>query len=770
MRTKHILLLIILWISSHILAGEFSIEWAKIQGPKLVHLKYSGEYNLDMIDVLRIEPAITVGDIQVRDDTIFIHTQTPFRLDTHYYLAINKQTKQFLIPDGILDSLYSEKLLGYQRTESGHVFRIFAPRAKWVRLVLFNNYNDNRGSEFLMKRDADGVWELFTSEDCLAGQQTGSCNYYGYRIWGPQGEGELFDSTIVVADPYSHATVSLNTYRHPAKTLIMAENDFNWEGDQWRNIPMRDLIIYEMHVRDMTAHPSSGLLQGVRGYYTSLIGEDQNGGLPYIRDLGVNAVELLPTQDFGNIEVPYRDSTAPVFNTWNPYGRNHWGYMTSYFFAPESYYASGGTMEGGKYNGADGRQISEFKQMVKAFHQNGIAVLMDVVYNHVSQYDYNPLKYIDKFYYFRLNNDCSFEARSGCGNDLKTERPMARRLILESVKHWMQEYHIDGFRFDLALLIDPETCKQILLEARKINPNVIIIAEPWGGGYGPNEFSDIGWPSWNDQFRNGVKGQNPHDGHGFIFGKWQGNNDHKSLERYVMGSLRKFGGQYLDIRHSINYLESHDDHTMGDFIRIGLREINGEERIINTDEHAKLTPYQLKLNKLAALFLFTSQGAVMMHAGQEFARSKVIAKTVSGESNWGKIDHNSYDKDNETNYINFEQAEMNSELVNYYRGLIKLRKREEAFRKAAPGNIKFINEPDSLFMAYELTYQNQHFIIAMNGNMKQNHKLKLPDNNWKILVDGNEIYFENEPEITNSSVIIPASTGFVLQKLNNKSN
>lgn len=760
MKTKYIITLIIFVISSRILAIEFSIEWAKIQSPKLVHLKYSGEFNLKMIEDIKINPGITPGEVQVKNDTIFIGTLTPFRLDTHYYLSFENQSKQFLIPDGILDSLYSDKPLGFQHIAQGFSFRVFAPRAKWVRLVLFDKYDDEQGNEYTMKRSTQGVWELFTEENW-------SGKYYGYRVWGPQGEGELFDSTIVVADPYSPAAVTLNRYHHPAKTLIMNEGKFDWDGDQWMNLPMRDLIIYEMHIRDMTAHPSSGLLQGTRGYYTSLVNENQDGGLPYIRDLGVNAVELLPAQDFGNIEVPYRDPNAPVFNTWNPYERNHWGYMTSYFFAPESYYASGGTMERGKYNGADGHQINEFKTMVKVFHQNSISVLMDVVYNHVSQYDYNPLKYIDKYYYFRLNSDCTFKSVSGCGNDLKTERPMARRLILESIKHWMLEYHIDGFRFDLALLIDTETCRQILEMTHKVNPNAIIIAEPWGGGYGPNDFSDIGWASWNDQFRNGVKGQNPNDGQGFILGKWQGNNNRKSLERYIKGSLRTLGGQYLDVSHSINYLESHDDNTMGDFIRLGLGDIDEQTRVINVDDYAKLTPLQLKLNKLAALFLFTSQGAVMLHAGQEFARSKIITKTVVADTNWGRIDHNSYDKDNETNYINFKHAEMNSELVNYYKGLIKLRKRENAFRKAIPENVQYFKTQDSLFISYQVIYQNQHFIIAINGNLKQDHKLDLPEGNWKILVNEKNVYFQEEPEINQQSVLIPSSTGIVLQKIIN---
>lgn len=139
----------------------------------------------------------------------------------------------------------------------------------------------------------------------------------------------------------------------------------------------------------------------------------------------------------------------------------------------------------------------------------------------------------------------------------------------------------------------------------------------------------MGWSSWNDQFRNGVKGQNPEDGLGFIFGKWQGKNDPSSLRRYVMGSLREHGGQYVDAAHSVNYLESHDDHTLGDFIRIGSGQVSADQVIEDITENATVREKQLALNKLAALFLFTSQGPVMVHEGQSWARSKVIAPTDS---------------------------------------------------------------------------------------------------------------------------------------------
>jgi pullulanase/glycogen debranching enzyme len=237
-------------------------------------------------------------------------------------------------------------------------------------------------------------------------------------------------------------------------------------------------------VRDLTAHASSEVEK--KGTYLGLIEKGKTGGLDYLKSLGINAIELLPIHKFGTIEIPYRDSSVlsegyPI-NTWNPYARNHWGYMTSYFFTPETYYATDGTLDPNKMNGTDGRAVREFKDMVKALHKENIAVILDVVYNHVSQYDYNCFKYLDKFYYFRTDSAGNFLSLSGCGNDFKTERPMARRLIIESIKYWMTEYHIDGFRFDLAAMIDFETAKAIYQEAKKINPNVILIAEAWGGG------------------------------------------------------------------------------------------------------------------------------------------------------------------------------------------------------------------------------------------------------------------------------------------------
>ncbi|MCJ7801403.1 MAG: alpha-amylase family glycosyl hydrolase, partial [Candidatus Marinimicrobia bacterium] len=506
----------------------------------------------------------------------------------------------------------TEQILSYGAfvKSDGVEFKLYAPKSDKVFLVIFDNAEDSSGKEFPMSNNDNGEWTI-TIKNIDYG------TLYGYRLEGPSN-----DSSVIIADPYSKAAVTQNSYRHVAKSLIVNTN-YDWDNDEWIKIDPRDLIIYEMHLRDMTAHPTSG--SNAPGTYIGLIDKNQRGGINHILDMGVNAVQILPLQDFANVEIPYKDSTIYMYNDWNPYARNHWGYMTTFFFAPESYYATDGTMQPDVWNGINGNAVNEMKEMVKELHKEGIAVIMDVVYNHVSNYDFHPLKYIDKETYFRLDTNGEHIMQSGCGNDCQTEHPAMRKLILESLKYWMTEYHIDGFRFDLGYLIDEETRKQILVELRTINPNAIILGEPWGGGYDPDGFSDLGWASFNDKIRNGIKGSSPSDNLGFIFGEWFGANDQKSLQNFAVGSLRENGGQYLEVKHSVNYLESHDDHTFGDFVRIGNGDVEEHALINDRGKNEKLSDKQLALNKLGAIFLFTSQGITFMHEGQEWARSKVIA-------------------------------------------------------------------------------------------------------------------------------------------------
>ena len=661
-----------------------------------------------------------------------------------------------------LDKIYSEKRLGSFVENGKTYFRLFAPNAEKVSLLTFKQPEQTKGKEFPMSRDENGVWET-----SLNGELYGL--FYGFKVCHPE---TPCIEDIVCIDPYAKAVATLNTYFNPRRSIVVKEGNYDlpagqagWEGDEWIQRDWRDLIIYEMHIRDMTEHHSSGVSE--RGTYKGLVEKGKVGGIDYIKNLGVNAVELLPAQEFANVEIPFQDSLNGKFNHWNPYERNHWGYMTAAFFAPESYYSENvRELRWDEWSGGDAKAVTDFKDMVKAFHREGIAVIMDVVYNHISEYEIGNLKQIDKEYYFRLDEKGNYIAQSGCGNDFRTEAPMARRMIVESILYWMKEYHVDGFRFDLGKLIDWETIELIIHEAKKINPYVIFVCEPWGGGYDPAGFSVRGWGAWNDQIRNGIKGENPFNGHGWVFGKWYGNNSPARIKSYVSGTLTKDSlGLFQKPEHAVNYLESHDGYTLGDFIRLGLGDVKRDEIIKDVDKNVKLTPQQLKLNKLAALFLFTSRGITMIHSGQEFARSKVIPMNIPEEDpHKGMIDHNSYEKDNETNYINYNHAKVNEELFNYYKGLIEIRKTFKTFRRADYNDVKFFNFKGNPFMmGYSVKYNDEEFVVLCNADPKSSLVVDIPDGEWNVLADENTAGIKTLNTIQ-KKVTINSSTGIILKK------
>src|SRR3972149_2817239 len=652
-----------------------------------------------------------------------------------------------------LDKYYSSKKLGSFVKEGKTIFRIFAPQAERVMLFTFSKAENSYGKKYKMEMDDDGVWETK-----LNGKLYGL--FYSFLI-----KHKNSNEYVACLDPYAKAVATLNNYLNPRKAIVVNEDDFEWGNDEWIQMDWRDLIIYEMHVRDMTAHKSSGAKNP--GTYKGLIEKEIKGGINYIKDLGVNAVELLPVQEFANVEIPFNKKFFGRNNTWNIYERNHWGYMTAAFFAPDSYYSSeGNNLHFNKWVGKSGKQVNEFKEMVKTFHKNNIAVIMDVVYNHYSEYELGGLKEIDKEYYFRLDEKGNFISHSYTGNDLKTERPMVRKMIIDSILYWMKNYHIDGFRFDLGHLIDWCTVEEIIEEAQKINPDAIILCEPWGNGYDPAGFSLRGWGSWNDQVRNSVKGENPFTGKGWIFGDWYGDNDINKIKRYVNGTLvRDRNGLFQKKEHSVNYLESHDGYTLGDFIRLALGDVGKNEVISDVDKNAGLNVVQLKLTKLAALFLFTCQGIIMIHAGQEFARSKVIFPDPKiNDPCKGILDHNSYEKDNETNYINYKYSEINKELVDYYKGLIRLRLKYDAFRKAEYENIIFNNISDDPFViSFFIKYKEDEFFVVINAKQTNGLKVSLPEGGWSILVDG-KVSHHKKLKTVEGKIIIPPVSGTIVMK------
>jgi pullulanase/glycogen debranching enzyme len=613
-----------------------------------------------------------------------------------------------------------------------------------------------------MDRLPDGSWVLE-----LPGDHTGK--YYGYRIEHHSDEAGLLKPPHLLADPWSTQITSVNHYQQLPKSRIPGPNIFDWQGDTFVIPPeQRDLVIYEVHIKDMTAHPSAGARNP--GTYIGFSEKDITGGIAHLKRLGVNAVELLPLQKFAGFEPPFEQETPEgIRNTWNPYSRNYWGYMTSFFFAPETMYATNGSNRAGVFTGDPVTAARELKYMIRELHREGIAVIMDVVYNHISQYDQNPLMYLDRTGFFRTDDEGRLTNHSGCGNDLRTESPQIRELILSSVKWWMQEYHIDGFRFDLANLIDRQTISEIRTEARKINPNVLLIAEPWGGGYDPTGFSVHGWSAWNDQIRNGVKGIDPIHTPGFIFGKWHYESSRESLENYIRGTLlHQSNGRFHHQEHALNYLESHDGYTLGDFIRIALDHGKADTIFKSKKQLIALSEQEMKCARLAALYLLTAQGIPMIHSGQEWGRSKWIVPENPRDPNTGKMDHNSYEKDNATNYLDFSEIDANAGLFEYYRNLIRLRRENPQLRLAEPHEIHFHPYEDALHITFEIHSQyqpGQRILVSLNGHSENGFAVTLPDGRWEQVADATEVFPDDPRPVSGTEIFIPPTSGIILRQL-----
>lgn len=653
---------------------------------------------------------------------------------------------------------------GYTWTPMYTVFKIFSPNAAKVHLELWAGFTDKEGQIFPLKKSNSGFWEGRIQGDWE--------NYwYAYHVIPPTPCPTTMEPYLgPISDPWSKHVANWNTYLQHAKTLIEPNDQktFDWEDDLCLAIEdPRDLIIYEAHLKDFTAHPSAGVQYP--GTYKGFIEAGIRGGIHYLKHLGINAVEFLPLQKAARFEPPYLESLPNgISNTWNYYGHNHWGYMTSHYFVPETLYASDQNQDHDAVAGLTTTARNELKQVVKELHKEGIAVILDVVYNHVSEYDLNPLKYSSKADFLRLDENHNYQSQSGCGNDSNTEHPIFQDLIVESICYWIEEFHIDGFRFDLAHLIDWSTIDRITLEAKKRNPNIILIAEPWGGGYNPTEFGKRGWIAWNDQIRNGVKGSDPVDNRGFIFGDWQHETNHSSIENFLRGSILGYSnGRFETSKSSLNYLESHDGNTLGDFIRLALRPHLNTQK---TDRESiiQLSDQEERIARLAAVVLMVSQGVCMIHQGQEFARTKWICPDPVNDPRSGFLDHNSYEKDNATNYINYGDLDRNRALYEYYRGLIDIRNQSPALRKSDPDALNFRADSDPLIINLYINGQSANdpyqYFIGLNGNNFLSHELELPDGFWEIIVTE---HFASNKSLAKISgrVILPPASGYVLRQL-----
>ena len=629
---------------------------------------------------------------------IRVHTSEPLDWTQNYVLRLEGVTERPLglltTPDGVFDKVRSDKPMGVtlDKERGTTTYRLFAPRAKNVWLSLYDRpmavawkpkfTRFAPVAEYRMARDpADGVWEI-TTRGLDIGQ------YYGFRVDGPAGDRESFDPFHVVGDPYGRAVANAD-----GLSIVVDPDATNqwfrgWTDQNWVTPDPQDLVIYECHVRGMTVHPSSGVAAGKRGKYAGFMGSLGKGtGLDHLKALGVNAVELLPVSEFSESTDPY-----------------NWGYATVYFFAPESSYALAPEKGSAYY---------ELKQLVDDLHGQGFAVILDMVYNHIG--GPNIFALIDKKAYFRLNPDLSFSNHSACGNDVRTEAPMMRKLILDNIAYFMEEFHVDGFRLDLAELIDMETMLAIRDVARSINPKAILISEPWSPGRGENKYQlrGTGWSAWNNDFRYAVKD--------FVRG-W-GNREW--LRDGIFGSVNTWAANPLQ---PVNYLESHDDMAFAD----ELSDHPQKDGRMPTDREAAI-------NRLAATVLFTSLGKTMIYEGQEFLRSK-----------WGIM--NTYNRGDAVNAVRWTDCSqpLRRQALDYYTGLIHLRTSPEgaSFRVAQrppQSYYRWLLPSNPKVMGYLVNAPSLHagngFAVLLNADDSEQRlpvALRGPSA-WRMIGNGHEI-------------------------------
>lgn len=553
------------------------------------------------------------------------------------------QSAQAQFSDPGLYPTYGGKDLGLTHKKTGFTLRIWAPTATEAEWIF---YADGEGGTPLgrkrMTKDLAGTWTGKASLD-RSGQ------FYTLRvringIWSEE-----------VIDPYAKA-VGVNGKR--AQLLDLRQTDpVGWALDRAPDFHHKtDALIYELHIRDASIHPSSGIRQ--RGKFLGLTesGTKNPGGLStgldHLVEMGITHVHLLPIFDFNSVDE--RD----------PDKRFNWGYDPLNYNVPEGSYST---------NPDQGAvRIREFKQLVQSLHQHGIRVVMDVVYNHTALTEKSNFNQLVPGYYYRQNEQGGFSNASACGNETASDRPMFRKFMLESMRYWVQEYHVDGFRVDLMGIHDIETMNLISAELHRIKPDVLLYGEGWTAGSSPlpeskraikgNAYLLDRIAVFSDDIRDGIKGSvfEQRD-RGFISGK---SGTEQSLRCGVVASLphpqvdftrvsntrQPYAGQP---HHTITYAECHDNHVLRDKLELSAPEATDSVRA--------------EMHRLALGILLTSQGIVFLHAGTEFRRSK-----CGVENSFESPDSiNAIDWSNKSTYFDFYQ---------YTRSLIQLRKAHPAFR------------------------------------------------------------------------------------------
>ncbi|PEC56817.1 type I pullulanase [Bacillus cereus] len=618
---------------------------------------------------------------------------------------------------------YGGNDLGNIYTPQHTKFRVWAPTASEAKLVTYEKWNDKIGTEINMKQAEKGTWKAE-----LKGNQKGL--YYTYKV-------KIGDKWTEAVDPYARAA-SVNGDKG-AVVDLEETNPKKWKANKKPKLKNpEDAIIYELHVRDLSIQPESGIKQ--KGKYLGVTEKGTKGpegvktGLDHIKDLGVTHVQLLPIFDYASVNE--ENLNEPQYN---------WGYDPKNFNVPEGSYSTN------PYEPTV--RITELKQTIQTLHDNNLRVVMDVVYNHMYNATESNFHKLVPGYYYRYNEDGTFANGTGVGNDTASERKMMRKFMVDSVTYWAKEYNLDGFRFDLMGIHDYETMNEIRKAVNQIDPTIILHGEGWDlntplaaelKANQKNAEKMKGIAHFNDNIRDGLKGSVFEEKeNGFVNGK---ENMEDRIKKGITAGIDydTKSSTYQDPEQVLTYVEAHDNHTLWD--KLELTNPGDSEEV------------RKQMHKLSSSILLTSQGIPFLHAGQEFMRTK-----------YG--DHNSYKSPDSINQMDWlRRAAYNNE-VDYMKGLIDLRKKYPAFRMTSTEQIKkhisFIDAPKNV-VAYSIDgkgngNKNENFMVAHNAN-REAVDITLPSKGpWKVLVDGKQAGSKTLYVVHNNKINVPALSSFVLK-------
>ena len=599
-------------------------------------------------------------------------------------------------------------------------------------------YEDGQGGKAIktikMKASGENRWEATVKGD-LKGK------FYTFDI----GKGET-------PGVFAKA-VGVNGMR--GAIVDMAEtNPQGWENDQRPVIlSPADLVIYEMHWRDFSIDVSSGLKN--KGKFLALT---EPKAIEHLKNLGVNAVHILPSFDYASVDETKLDT--PQYN---------WGYDPKNYNVPEGSYSTD------PYNPVT--RIKEFKQMVQALHKAGIRVILDVVYNHTFNIDHSNFQLTYPDMYYRKTADGKYSDGSGCGNETASEKPLMREFMLESVKYWIDEYHIDGFRFDLMGVHDIETMQQIRAEVNKIDPSIYIYGEGWSAGSCAYPVDKLamkantqqlnGIAAFSDDMRDALRGPFSDDHKGALLAGIPG--EEESLKFGIVGGIAHPQVDMTKVNYDkkpwtnnpteqISYVSCHDDMCLVDRLKASIPSLT-DKNIPEKERTAEL----IRIDQLAQTAVFTSQGVPFILSGEEMLRDK-------------KGVHNSYNSPDSINHLDWNNLQRYPQLFTYYKNLIQLRKNHPAFRLATGDKVRqhleflpAVNSKDVKqdclvgFLLKDLQEIDawKTIVVIYNFN-KEAKEMAIPEGNYTIACCNGTIDEAGLGEVSGKEVLVDGQSALIL--------